>query len=131
RRIWGTYSPMALRRRGFAIALIRHQSNLFQNPTKKNNQVDRKGQDKKMKKLLWLPKVVAGVVLDTSVFCSSLAAQTVPVTVQRADEITLSTQLEAVGDLLAFESIAITPVVSKTIVELHFNDGDRVKKGQV
>lgn len=84
-----------------------------------------------MKKLLWLPKVVAGVVLGASVFCSSLAAQTVPVTVQRAEEITLSTQLEAVGDLLAFESIAITPVVSKTIVELHFNDGDRVKKGQV
>lgn len=84
-----------------------------------------------MKKLLWLPKLVAGLIVGASAFCGNLSAQAVPVTVQLVDEITMSTQLEAVGDLVAYESITITPVVSKTISELRFDDGDRVKAGQI
>ena len=41
------------------------------------------------------------------------------------------TDLEAIGTVLADESAAISPNVTETVTTLHFDDGQRVKKGDV
>lgn len=40
-------------------------------------------------------------------------------------------RVEALGTLKANESVAVTAVVTETVTKIHFDDGDRVKAGQV
>lgn len=80
-------------------------------------------------KLLSKYSIILSIMMGLGV--SKVAAQTVPVIVQPAEVIEMSTRLDAVGDLLAYDSIVLTPVVSKTIAAIKFNDGDRVTRGQV
>ncbi len=53
------------------------------------------------------------------------------VIVQAATEQSVHSTIEALGTLRANESITLTPNVSKTITQIHFEDGQRVSKGQV
>lgn len=59
-------------------------------------------------------------------------AQPVPsVTVAAVEAQTISDRIEALGTLRASESVEITATVSERVVEVGFEDGDRVQKGQV
>mgnify|MGYP001191721742 CR=1 FL=1 len=61
------------------------------------------------------------------------AAQDEPpaVFVAAARIVEISDRIEALGTLRANESITVTATVSDTISQVHFDDGDRVKAGQV
>lgn len=54
-----------------------------------------------------------------------------PVTVAPAVAQDVSTYLDALGKIVARETVAIQPQVSGRILELHFTDGANVKKGQL
>jgi membrane fusion protein (multidrug efflux system) len=56
------------------------------------------------------------------------AANVITATVKRES---YATDLEAIGTVLADESAAISPNVTETVTALHFDDGQRVKKGDV
>jgi len=56
------------------------------------------------------------------------AANVITATVKREN---YATDLEAIGTVLADESAAISPNVTETVTALHFDDGQRVKKGDV
>lgn len=59
-------------------------------------------------------------------------AQPAPtVTVVTVEREPLADRIEALGTLRASESVEITATVSERVVELGFEDGDRVEKGQV
>jgi membrane fusion protein (multidrug efflux system) len=55
----------------------------------------------------------------------------VPVTVFTLEPTTFSSRINALGTLRAWESVDITSSVSETVVSLNFEDGDRVKEGQL
>ncbi len=54
-----------------------------------------------------------------------------PVTVTPAVAQDVSTYLDALGKIVARETVAIQPQVSGRIMQLHFTDGSNVKKGQL
>jgi len=54
-----------------------------------------------------------------------------PVTVATAVSQDVSTYLDALGKIVARETVAIQPQVSGRIMQLHFTDGANVKKGQL
>ena len=54
-----------------------------------------------------------------------------PVTVATAVSQDVSTYLDALGKIVARETVAIQPQVSGRILQLHFTDGANVKKGQL
>ena len=56
---------------------------------------------------------------------------TAPVEVEVVKSIPWSVQTEAIGTAYANESIEVTSSVSDTIASVHFDDGQRVKKGDV
>lgn len=58
-------------------------------------------------------------------------ARPVDVIVQSVSRKDLATKIEALGSLHANESILLTPNVTKKITRINFEDGERVKKGQV
>lgn len=61
-----------------------------------------------------------------------LFAQSEPdVIVQRATLQSLQTRLEALGTVIANESIRLTSNVTKTVTSINFEDGQRVNKGDV
>ena len=49
----------------------------------------------------------------------------------KVDRSNYATDIEAIGTVLADESAAISPNVTETVVSLNFDDGQRVKKGDV
>lgn len=53
------------------------------------------------------------------------------VIVQSAEIQTLQDRIEALGSLRANESIRLTSKVTKTVVDIHFDDGQRVRKGDL
>jgi membrane fusion protein (multidrug efflux system) len=55
----------------------------------------------------------------------------VPVTVFKLEPTIFQSRINALGTLRAWESVDITSSVSETIVSLHFEDGDRVERGQL
>jgi multidrug efflux system membrane fusion protein len=83
-----------------------------------------------------------GIVLLTAVSGAFLAAcvnkaqqnfarPPAPVTVAPAVAQDVSTYLDALGKIVARETVAIQPQVSGRILQLHFTDGANVKKGQL
>lgn len=64
--------------------------------------------------------------------CPVLAfAQSPDVIVQSATVQSLQTRLEALGTVVANESIQVTSNVTKTVTKINFEDGQRVKQGDV
>lgn len=55
----------------------------------------------------------------------------VDVIVQSVKQRTLENRIEALGTLRANESVRLTSNVTKTVTQLNFEDGQRVKKGQI
>lgn len=53
------------------------------------------------------------------------------VIVARARQIVLADTVEALGTLTANESVALTATVTETVRVIHFDDGDRVERGQL
>jgi membrane fusion protein (multidrug efflux system) len=64
---------------------------------------------------------------------AALAADPPPpgVIVAPARLVEFADRIEALGTLVANESVALTATVTETVSALHFDDGDRVEKGQV
>ena len=63
---------------------------------------------------------------------AAMAADPPPgVIVAPARLIEFADRVEALGTLTASESVALTATVTETVSALHFDDGDRVEKGQV
>lgn len=54
-----------------------------------------------------------------------------PVIVAVVEEAPFEDRIEALGTLRANESVALTAVVTEKVGALHFDDGDRVRQGQV
>jgi len=64
---------------------------------------------------------------------TALAADPPPpgVVVAPARQVEFADKVEALGTLAANESVALTATVTETVSALHFDDGDRVERGQV
>ena len=64
---------------------------------------------------------------------AALAADPPPasVIVAPARQIQYADSIEALGTVAAMESVALTATVTETVRALHFDDGDRVEKGQL
>jgi len=61
-----------------------------------------------------------------------LAADPAPgVIVAAARRVEFADRVEALGTLTANESVALTATVTETVSAIHFDDGDRVERGQV
>lgn len=73
------------------------------------------------------------IAVSASLVALSSVAQTpaVEVIVQSAQEQQLQTRIEALGSLRANESIRLTSNVTKTVTRINFDDGQRVRKGDV
>jgi membrane fusion protein (multidrug efflux system) len=59
------------------------------------------------------------------------AAKPVPVIVKKVETSDFTDQVEALGTLRANETVEITATVSDTITAIHFEDGQRVEKGDI
>lgn len=77
--------------------------------------------------------LLMGAGLMGAGWCSSsqAAEKLTEVIVQAATEQSVHSTIEALGTLRANESITLTPNLTKTITQIHFEDGQRVAKGQV
>ncbi len=74
------------------------------------------------------------MVFAALLFATNVLAQSdrpVDVNVQSVALIPVQTELEAIGNLRANESIEITANINKKITAIHFNDGQRVKSGHI
>lgn len=59
------------------------------------------------------------------------AAPPVPVIVQKVETSSITDRVEALGTLRARETVEITATVTDTITAIHFEDGQRVQKGDI
>lgn len=76
----------------------------------------------------WL--AVAGALFSAGLAAADAAPPTAVIVAEvRFDE--LVDRVEALGTLRANESVSITALVTETVKALHFEDGDRVERGQV
>lgn len=78
------------------------------------------------------PSILASLILSLSLLAlagAALAAKPVIVAEARIDR--FDDRVEALGTLRANESIIITTTITETISAIHFDDGDRVKDGQL
>lgn len=80
---------------------------------------------------LHLPRAI--LLSSIMMFALPLLAQTKPVDVivQAVELHPLQNRIEALGTLRANESIRLTSNVTKTVTGINFEDGQRVKKGQI
>lgn len=69
--------------------------------------------------------------LATTLHAQPPGDKPVEVIVQAASIKNMTTTIEALGTLRANESITLTPNVTKTVTRINFEDGQRVRKGQV
>lgn len=79
-------------------------------------------------------KLLSASVLLACLFNSSANAQNdraVDVIVQKVASTRIQTPIEAIGNLRANESIALTANVNKKITRINFEDGQRVKAGHI
>ena len=76
------------------------------------------------------PLLVSALVLVSTVAVAAAPAVT-PVFVTQAELITIEDRIEALGTLRANESVELTASVTETVIAINFDDGDRVKAGQV
>lgn len=77
---------------------------------------------------------LAAVCLYALLFAPRAGAATPPppvVFVAPVVEVAFADTLEALGTLRANESIQLTASVTETVTHIHFDDGDRVKAGQI
>lgn len=83
-----------------------------------------------MNSVINLRLLLAGAVLLGG---AALAAAPPPpgVVVAPARLVEFADRVEALGTLMANESVALTASVTETVSVLHFDDGDRVEKGQL
>src|ERR1044072_7399438 len=83
-----------------------------------------------------------GILLAISGLCATLAGSVnkaqqsfdrppAPVVVSTAVSQNVSNYMDALGKIVARETVAIQPQVYGRIVQLHFSDGANVKKGQL
>jgi membrane fusion protein (multidrug efflux system) len=70
-------------------------------------------------------------VLISLLTTQTVAAPATPVFVQTVEREPLIQTIEALGTLRANESVTLSATVTETISAIHFNDGERVKAGQV
>ncbi len=75
--------------------------------------------------------ILSGFLMMFAVPLLAQTAKPVDVIVQRASLQPLQNRIEALGTLRANESIRLTSNVTKTVTDINFDDGQRVKKGQV
>jgi membrane fusion protein (multidrug efflux system) len=59
------------------------------------------------------------------------AEEGIPVIVTEARVAAFEDRVEALGTLLAFESVTLSSTVTETVAAIHFDDGDRVSAGQL
>lgn len=59
------------------------------------------------------------------------AAEGIPVIVTEARIVEFDDRVEALGTLLAYESVTLSSTVTETVTAIHFDDGDRVQAGQL
>jgi membrane fusion protein (multidrug efflux system) len=72
--------------------------------------------------------LIAGTLLPGA---GTLAADVPGVIITRVQETPVADPIEALGTLTANESVSLTATVTETVNAIHFDDGDRVEKGQV
>ncbi|HRI92716.1 MAG TPA: biotin/lipoyl-binding protein [Accumulibacter sp.] len=77
-----------------------------------------------------LPLLLAGLAL---LCAAALAAEPPPagVIVAPVRQVQFADTIEALGTVAAVESVALTATVTETVGAIHFDDGDRVEKGQL
>lgn len=75
--------------------------------------------------------VLGSFTVITSAYAQAPADKPVEVIVQAASTKSLTTTIEALGTLRANESILLTSNDTKKVTRINFEDGQRVKKGQV
>lgn len=83
-----------------------------------------------MRKTTDLRLLIAGAALLCGV---ALAADAPPpgVVVVPVRQVVLADTIEGLGTVTANESVALTATVTETVSAIHFDDGDRVSKGQL
>jgi membrane fusion protein (multidrug efflux system) len=59
------------------------------------------------------------------------AAEGIPVIVTEARIVPFEDRVEALGTLLAYESVTLSSTVTETVAAIHFDDGDRVTAGKL
>lgn len=72
-----------------------------------------------------------GIALWAACTGVAAAAPPTPVIVATVTEAPFEDRIEALGTLRANESVALTAAVTEKVGALHFDDGDRVRQGQV
>lgn len=84
-------------------------------------------------KLVLIPRWLLLLALTVVAAPAVHAADKPPtqVIVATASLLPFADRIEALGTLRANESVALTAAVADTVSAIHFNDGDRVSKGQV
>jgi multidrug efflux system membrane fusion protein len=55
----------------------------------------------------------------------------VPVTVGKVEEKAVPVRIQAIGNVIAYSTVSIKPQVSGPLTEVHFKEGDDVRKGQL
>lgn len=74
---------------------------------------------------------LAVICIASQGYAQSPADKAVEVIVQPASIKNMATKIEALGSLRANESIVLTPNVTKTVTRINFEDGQRVRQGDV
>lgn len=77
------------------------------------------------------PAVLMLLILLTAAAPPVHAASATPVIVTEARVAPFEDRVEALGTLLAYESITISSTITETVSAIHFDDGDRVEAGQL
>jgi multidrug efflux system membrane fusion protein len=55
----------------------------------------------------------------------------IPVTVGKVEEKAVPVRIQAIGNVIAYSTVSIKPQVSGPLTEVHFKEGDDVRKGQL
>ncbi len=75
--------------------------------------------------------LLAAACSDAPAPAGGASAPAVPVTLWTAELSPVEERIESVATLNAFESVTVTARVSGKVTAVHFDDGDRVEKGQL
>ena len=79
----------------------------------------------------WKLSLMLGIFSAVAVATSALASKPTPVIVMEAYSDRFVDHVEAIGSLRANESVDLTVAVTETVTSIHFEDGQRVKKGDI
>ena len=81
-----------------------------------------------------IPQLRLALLTGVALLCAvALAADPAPLGVVAAPvrQVEFADPIEALGTLAAQESVTLTATVTETVSAIHFDDGDRVQRGQV